>query len=576
MNRSGVFVGLLWLSLSWATSTWADPAHYVVVEIGEDGRFVPVFHAEVDLVEPGSRQLSDAWSAPDPEYQRIGYRLIKDGVPGPDLAVEVPRILRAEFAEDPDGDDGHIVHHAHVQDSGRAFVLRIPIADADQVELVGPRGVQRLDLQAIARDAASLPLADMANVPVSVSARSGHDIDGSPGNPANRADILVLGDGYTSAQQATFNSHVAALHTSMFNVTPYKEYASFVNWTQGFVTSAQSGADHPPYQAGCTSASCCADTGAQTDPLAGTFVNTALDARFCTNQIHRLLTVDNAKTYAAAANYPNWDRILVVVNDPVYGGAGGAIGTTSAHPSGPLVVIHEYAHTFHRLADEYDSPYPGFPACSDTGGGPACEANVTNQSVGNLVKWRHWYNPSNIPIPTPPGNPGTGLFEGARYQSVGMYRPVDSSCLMRFLGTNFCSVCRQQYVKHLYAGSWGAGTSPLAGIDLIEPGTESPPHASPVSYPTGATMTFQAQLLQPSEGTLAVQWYLDGAPIPGATSSSHAFSQVAPTPATRALQLRVTDQTSFVHPQMADGLLVHSRTWTIQVSDDLLFRNGFQ
>ncbi|MBK6728993.1 MAG: hypothetical protein IPG63_17555 [Xanthomonadales bacterium] len=31
---------------------------------------------------------------------------------------------------------------------------------------------------------------------------------------------------------------------------------------------------------------------------------------------------------------------------------------TSANASGPLVVIHEYGHSFPKLADEYTSAYP--------------------------------------------------------------------------------------------------------------------------------------------------------------------------------------------------------------------------
>lgn len=559
------------VALFGATSAFAVPTHYLVFELDDDNQPQPVFHALVDTAADVSGEPSTPVLAAGGEVERFAWRPVVDGVPGADRVVEVPRFLRAEFSRDPEQGDPHIEHHHHVVPEQRAFVLRVPVDAAQAIELVGERSLQRFDLAEIARNAADLPLAGVR--PVRVTSHADAGLRGAPGSPANRVDILVLGDGYTNAQQATFNTHADALWGAMFNVTPYKEYANFVNWTTGFVASAQSGADHPPYQAGCTTLSCCADSGAQTDPHAGTFVNTAFDGRFCTNQIHRLLTVNNSKVLAAAAGYPNWDVILVTVNDPVYGGAGGSISVTSAHTSGPLVIIHEYGHTFHKLADEYTTPYPGFPACSDTGANPNCEANVTNQTNRDLVKWRHWYNPSNIPVPTPANTPGTGLFEGARYLTSGMYRPTHDSCLMRSLGTSFCTVCRQAYVKRLYSG-WGG--VPAGGIDLIEPGGESPSPATPVVYAAGSNRRFSAQVLRPETGVVAVQWLLDGVPIPAANTESHVFNQAALTPATRTLQLRVTDQSPFVHEQMADGLMVHTRNWTIQVIDDVLFADDFE
>lgn len=553
-----------------AGRAFALPAHYVVFEVDSDGQPQPVFHALVEITADGERASRVPPLASGGEIETFAWRPVRDGVVGEDQVIEVPRFLRAEFSRDPEHGDHHIEHHHHVEAEQRSFVLRVPVDAADVIELVGDRSLQRFDLAALARDAGSLPLAEVTPAQLLENADAG--LRGTAGSPANRVDILLLGDGYTSAEQATFNAHADALWGSMFNVSPYKEYANFVNWATGFTASPQSGADHPPYQAGCNSLSCCADGTAQNDPRAGMFVNTAFDGRFCTNQIHRLLSVNSSKVLAAAAGYPDWDVLLVTVNDPVYGGAGGSISVTSAHTSGPLVVIHEYAHTFHKLADEYTSPYPGFPACNDTGAVPNCEANVTNQTVRDQVKWRHWYDPSNIAVPTPAGTPGTGLFEGARYLTSGMYRPTNTSCLMRSLGTTFCTVCRQAYVKRLYSG-WGG--VPSGGIDMIEPGGESPSPAAPVLYAAGTDRHFHAEVLRPETGIVAVQWLLDGVPIPGANTEHLVFNQTALTPATRTLQLRVTDQSPFVHAQMTDGLMEHTRNWTIQVLDDVLFADDF-
>ncbi len=548
-----------------ALPAWAVPAHYVVFGFDAQGRIEARFHATVELAADTAAAVAP--SLPGHLDGRLGWRAVKDGGRSERREVEVSRVLRAEFARDLEHGHGEI-EGRFAADPDPAFVLRVPLAEAEAVEFETAAGTQRFDLTALAAAADRLPMAGSAQARI----EAGNEPAGAGGDPANRVDLLVLGDGYTAAQEATFNSHVNALETAIFAVSPYKEYANFVNWRSGFIASTQSGADHPPYQAGCTTTACCADAAAQNDGAAGTFVVTALDGRYCTNQIHRLLTVNASKVFTAAGAYPDWDKILVTVNDPLYGGAGGSYAVTSANAQAALIVIHEYGHSFHRLADEYTTAYPGFPACSDLGASPNCEANVTNQTDPALIKWRSWFTPG-IAIPTPAGTPGTGLFEGARYLTSGMYRPTNNSCLMRSLGSSFCSVCRQEYVKYLYRGGFG---TPAGGIDLIEPGSESPSPATPVVVATGTPRTFTATILRPVIGTIALQWYLDGTPIPGATGESHLFTQAAATPAVRTLELRATDTTAFVHAQMADGLTTHTRSWTIQIDADRLFQHGFE
>ncbi|MEO7432471.1 MAG: M64 family metallopeptidase, partial [Dokdonella sp.] len=544
-----------------SASAAAVPTRYIVFERGADGRVDPVFYTEVDLAMSA---LPDATGAVDRDHDtRVVYRAFRAGVDLGDRSVDVP-MLHGEFAHDPERGDNAIDSTRPI-DGDRSFVLRIPVDEADAIEFPRADGSQRFDLSALKTDAHALSLADrVPSLQVTQEA--------SAGSPANRLDLLVIGDGYTSAQHALFDSDAMILHDSFFGLTPYHEYMSFVNWTTGFVASNQSGADHPPYQSGCTSSACCADSSASGDPLSGQMVDTAFNGRFCTSQIQRLVTVSSSAVLAAAAAYPGWDKIFVVVNDATYGGSGGSISVTSTNQQANQIILHEFGHSFSHLADEYASPYPGFPACSDLSGSAPCEANVTNQTAAASVKWSPWFTPGNA-IPTPIGTAGVGLFEGARYLATGMYRPVDTQCLMQFLGKPFCPVCRQEYVRTLYRGGFGV---PATGIDLIEPGSESPATTPPVNYAAGSTRVFQVTLLRPTVGTLAIQWLLDGAPVSGATGSSYAFTQAATTPATHTLQLRVTDSTSFVTPSMAGSLLDHTRTWTIHVSaGDLIFANSF-
>jgi len=537
----------LFLAVIFSTVSLAAPGHYIVVTLDDSGKAQPVFYREVNF--SGERSVSPHMLK---STLHDADHLFIRGEGWADVA-EVPRFIRGEFAAN--GIDGAIKSH-RVEQQERSFALRIPATAGARIQLEYMGIESELNVQHVKANASKLALAHVEVKPQTKAFV----------NSANRVDVLVLGDGYTSAEQSLFNTDAENLRVAMFDYVPYKQYANLVNWTTTFNASTQSGVDHPPYQAGCTSTSCCADTAAQSDPKAagaGTFVTTAFDGKFCTSQIHRLVTISSSKIYAAASAFPDWDQLVVLLNDAVYGGSGGSIAVTTTNTNAKLIVIHEYGHTFHDLADEYSSPYPGFPACSDISG-PACEVNVTNQTNASLIKWRSW-NTAGIAIPTPAGTAGIGLFEGARYQTTGVYRP-QNSCGMRSLGAQFCAICSQAYVLKLYRGGWG---TPSNGIDLIEPGTEVPVTGGTVAYNVGELKNFSATVLRPSPDTVSMQWYLDGVAVNGATGPSFNFQQLASTPISRSLELRVTDNSTLVKADMAGSDMVHSRTWSIQVSTPL-------
>ena len=160
----------------------------------------------------------------------------------------------------------------------------------------------------------------------------------------------------------------------------------------------------------------------------------------------------------ASERVPEWDMILVLVNGPVYGGSGGAVATSSTHPSASEIVIHEIGHTAFGLADEYEY-YAGCGSGEvghDVYTGPEpFEQNVTINTDRNTNKWRHLILPTtpmpttsnancsqcdSQPSPVPQGTVGT--FEGAQYFHCGKFRP-EFNCKMRALGPPFCAVCKE-------------------------------------------------------------------------------------------------------------------------------------
>lgn len=486
-------------------------ALYLVFEIDRNDAVTFVSAEEVELAEALQSNESN-----DPERVDVEVRDAR-GVATYRTAVHIDRYLRAEFHET----DGRWIERERTP-----FVVRIP-SGGETIEVRAPRSrtVSQFAVRAL---------------PVTTRAAAAPRIRGDEGNPANRLDLVVMGDGYTAGEAAKFEADAQRITSQFFSIVPYSSYRRFVNVKTYFVASRQSGADHPN----------CADGGS--DPKEGTFVDTAFDATYCSSELQRLLTVNTGKVYAAAAAVPDWDLIMVIVNDSMYGGAGGAVSVASTHAQAAGIAQHEFGHSFTDLADEYTTPYPSYPSCSDLGTGTPCEANVTNQAARASIKWTPWISTTTA-VPTPTSFAGVGLFLGARYQSTGFYRPK-SDCLMNHLGVPFCEVCTQAYVLRLYDG-WAPGKR----INLIE---SVSPSASTVSAFAGQPMTFSAAILHPDARAANVRWLVDG--VEQATTTTFTYT---PAIGTHTVELRVTDPTALVNPAMAGTLLTKSHSWTVVAAE---------
>ena len=192
--------------------------------------------------------------------------------------------------------------------------------------------------------------------------------------------------------------------------------------------------------------------------------DTALGSYFFCNGIERLLCANGGLILALAAqNAPEFDVAVLIVNDPRDGGAGGTVPSASTHPKASDILRHELGHTLGALADEYVSA-GNYPLC----GAPDCpEPNAT----GLLPpKWTAWVSAATL-VPSPATFTGVGLFEGCRYRTTGIYRPVSTACLMNALGQPFCPVCTEALVLSFYnrvAGSVARTgcSSGAAGADL--------------------------------------------------------------------------------------------------------------
>jgi hypothetical protein len=267
------------------------------------------------------------------------------------------------------------------------------------------------------------------------------------GPATQRWNLLILSEGYRSAEMTQFAVDAQQIVNTLFTTPPFDRRQAAINVYRLDVASTDSGAADPAV---------CGGTGASP--------RTYFDASFCNNGIRRLLEVNNMTVLnVASAQLPQWHMALVMVNSTVYGGSGGPVVTFSKAPGAMEIALHEMGHTAFGFADEYEY----YAGCGiDVGhdhhpGTEPSQPNVTINPNRATIKWGSLILPTT-PVPTaknvgcslcdPQPSPvaaGTvGAFEGADYYHCDCYRP-EFNCRMRALSNPFCAVCQQVIVQKL-------------------------------------------------------------------------------------------------------------------------------
>ena len=288
------------------------------------------------------------------------------------------------------------------------------------------------------------------------------------GEPAEKVDIVILGDGYGPADRKKFLADAEHFNTVMFSTEPFKRRAADFNvWTVE-VESEESGIDVPDRDV---------------------WKNNVLGARYYTFGSHRYVLSEDNKTIRDIAASAPYDFICILFNDSRYGGGGiynlYATTYTKEETKGQewqmdYVYVHEFGHSFAGLGDEYYSSSTAYTDFYPPGVEP-WEPNVTAQSDRNLVKWKNHLSPG-VPVPTPwektaydsieairqkldrlapdyyekrepyyrasegilkdPRHAGmVGVFEGAGYARTGLYRPSLDCRMFSLSLVGFDPVC---------------------------------------------------------------------------------------------------------------------------------------
>ena len=301
------------------------------------------------------------------------------------------------------------------------------------------------------------------------------------GPPSEKVDLLVIGEGYTAAQIPKFHADATRLVNALFEEAPFRSRKDDFNvW----------GLDLPSAEPGVSR------------PRAGQFRRTPLSAEYNIFDSERyLLTYDNRALRDAASAAP-YEFLEILVNEAQYGGGGiFNFQATAAADTGfaEYVFIHEFGHHFAGLADEYYTSDVAYETGATSHPEP-WEPNVTALHDPANVKWGDLVG-VDVPLPTPwdkdlfeagsvaaqqarrrlraddapetamdqlfaeqmeretallggMEHAGTvGAFEGASYESTGLYRPEVDCIMFTRNPVGFCRVCSRaiENVIDLYA-----------------------------------------------------------------------------------------------------------------------------
>ncbi len=243
-------------------------------------------------------------------------------------------------------------------------------------------------------------------------------------NRADAIDVAIVAEGYRAEEAELFYKYAEETVEALLAHAPFGQYADCFNFLAVALPSAQSGVSIPGK---------------------GEWKHTALSSRFDTFYSARYLTTLRLRQlHDALAGLP-YEHLILLANTDNYGG-GGILNsytlTTTGHTAFRPVVVHEFGHSFAGLADEYyyDDQYEQYYHP----GVEPWEQNITTLT-DFAAKWQDLL-PAKTKIPTAPDAKKMeriGVYEGAGYQSKGVYRAYQDCRMKTNTAAAFCPVCQR-------------------------------------------------------------------------------------------------------------------------------------
>ncbi|MFL1380481.1 M64 family metallopeptidase [Nocardiopsis protaetiae] len=360
------------------------------------------------------------------------------------------------------------------------------------------------------------------------------------GDPSERFNLVILGDGYTAEEMPLFREQLAEHLNVQWSIEPFRSYRNHFNVYAVETPSAESGVDCDPGQ----------DGGTRDTALGMGFFN-GCDA----SSLERLLTVDEAAANTAADLVPGVTadnrQILALANSTTYGGRGGRTATaTSGNALSALISPHELAHSLGGLQDEYPYYFRDTSLGRYPGGEPS-SVHHTLMSAGEMTaaaaKWWRWLGEESesggvIGAADPGGN------EGGLYYSEGVWRPSRHS-MLKTLGYYFDQVGRE-VMTHRISGLRDRRTLPVSSTPEGEVGPRD---------------VLWAEGPHPVYHELEYTWTVDGEELEQAAGARGLELAGLDLPAGAEVGVRIQDPTGFVRdPRIRDSAaMTRTLVWTV-------------
>ena len=228
-------------------------------------------------------------------------------------------------------------------------------------------------------------------------------------------DVAIVAEGYTEEEMDKFYAHAKTAMDAILSHAPFGEYKDRFNFVAVALESEDSGVSVPGE---------------------GEWKKTALGSHFNTFYMDRYLTTLRLRQMHDKLCGIPYEHIVILANTDTYGGGGifnSYTLTTAGHRSFKPVVVHEFGHSFAGLADEYyyDDQYVEYYYPDSE----PWEQNITTM-VDFESKWKDMVEAGSA-----------GVYEGAGYQSKGVFRPAEDCRMHTNAAETFCPVCQRAIAR---------------------------------------------------------------------------------------------------------------------------------